>query len=80
MRLRNSAQRIFGRVDLPWVAQGADLNPIKQVFSKLKHRLDTWRGIGTLIDHFNPAACSNYFRHAGHAYEQTQRALGTTTW
>ena len=55
-----------------------DLNPIEQVFSKLKTLLkkantrtveDTWRRIGTLLDHFSPAECSNYFRHAGYAYE-----------
>jgi transposase len=55
-----------------------DLNPIEQVFSKLKTLLkkantrtveDTWRRIGTLLDHFSPAECTNYFRHAGYAYE-----------
>ena len=55
-----------------------DLNPIEQVFSKLKTLLkkantrtveQTWRRIGTLLDHFSPAECSNYFRHAGYAYE-----------
>jgi transposase len=55
-----------------------DLNPIEQVFSKLKTLLkkantrtveDTWRRIGSLLDHFSPAECSNYFKHAGYAYE-----------
>ena len=55
-----------------------DLNPIEQVFSKLKTLLkkanartveETWRRIGTLLDHFSPAECSHYFRHAGYAYE-----------
>jgi transposase len=55
-----------------------DLNPIEQVFSKLKTLLkkantrtveDTWRRIGALLDHFSPAECTNYFRHAGYAYE-----------
>lgn len=55
-----------------------DLNPIEQVFSKLKTLLkkantrtveDTWRRIGLLLDHFSPTECSNYFRHAGYAYE-----------
>jgi transposase len=54
-----------------------DLNPIEQVFSKLKTLLkkantrtveDTWRRIGSLLDHFSPAECSNYLRHAGYAY------------
>ena len=55
-----------------------DLNPIEQVFSKLKTLLkkanartveETWRKIGTLLDGFSPDECSNYFRHAGYAYE-----------
>jgi len=54
-----------------------DLNPIEQVFAKLKTLLRkadertieaTWRRIGALLDHFSPAECSNYLRHAGYAY------------
>ena len=54
-----------------------DLNPIEQVFAKLKTLLrkanertveDTWRRIGTLLDRFSPAECANYIRHAGYAY------------
>ncbi len=54
-----------------------DLNPIEQVFSKLKTLLrkadertveDTWRRIGSLLDRFTSAECSNYLRHAGYAY------------
>ena len=54
-----------------------DLNPIEQVFAKLKALLrkadertveDTWRRIGDLLDRFSPAECSNYLRHAGYAY------------
>jgi transposase len=53
-----------------------DLNPIEQVFSKLKTLLrkadertitDTWKRIGNLLDRFSPAECSNYLRHAGYA-------------
>ena len=53
-----------------------DLNPIEQVFSKLKALLrkanertveETWRRIGLLLDTFSPAECSNYLRHAGYA-------------
>ena len=53
-----------------------DLNPIEQVFAKLKtllRRADercietTWRRIGQLLDRFSPAECSNYLRHAGYA-------------
>lgn len=53
-----------------------DLNPIEQVFAKLKHLLRkaqartveaTWRSIGSLIDRFTPSECANYFRNAGYA-------------
>jgi len=53
-----------------------DLNPIEQVFSKLKRLLRraeertkeaTWRRIGTLLDHFSPQECANYFRNSGYA-------------
>ena len=53
-----------------------DLNPIEQVFAKLKtlpRKLDprtteaTWRGIGTLLDHFSPQECANYLVNAGYA-------------
>ena len=53
-----------------------DLNPIEQVFAKLKTLLRkaeertveaTWRRIGQLLDHFTPAECANYIRNAGYA-------------
>ena len=53
-----------------------DLNPIEQVFAKLKtllRKLDartieaTWRGIGDLLDRFTPAECANYLANAGYA-------------
>lgn len=53
-----------------------DLNPIEQVFSKLKTLLKradertveaTWRRIGHLLDRFTPSECANYLRHAGYA-------------
>jgi len=53
-----------------------DLNPIEQVFAKLKTLLrkaarrtveDTWRQIGTLLSAFAPAECANYFRNSGYA-------------
>ena len=52
-----------------------DLNPIEQAFAKLKALLRkadertveaTWRRIGSLLDGFSPAECSNYFNHAGY--------------
>ena len=53
-----------------------DLNPIEQVFSKLKRLLRkanertveaTWRRIGALLDNFPPHECANYIRGAGYA-------------
>jgi transposase len=53
-----------------------DLNPIEQVFSKLKTLLrktdsrtadDTWKQIGALLDHFTAQECANYLVNAGYA-------------
>jgi transposase len=53
-----------------------DLNPIEQVFAKLKTLLKksgertveaTWRRIGALLDEFTPQECANYFRNSGYA-------------
>lgn len=53
-----------------------DLNPIEQVFSKLKHLLRkasertaeaTWKRIGDLLDTFKPEEFSNYFKNSGYA-------------
>ena len=53
-----------------------DLNPIEQVFSKLKRMLRKaeertidalWRRIGTLLDDFPPQECAEYFKGAGYA-------------
>jgi transposase len=52
-----------------------DLNPIEQVFAKLKHLLrnaaerthqDTWQRIGSLLDRFPPHECANYLKNAGY--------------
>jgi len=54
-----------------------DLNPIKQVFAKLKHLTrdaaprtveSTWRKVGEPLDLFSPAECANYLRNSGYAY------------
>ena len=46
-----------------------DLNPIEQVFAKLKHLMRkaqardveaTWRRVGQLLDLFSPEECANY--------------------
>ena len=53
-----------------------DLNPIEQVFSKLKTLLrkadprttdGTGRQIGSLLDHFTAQECANYLANAGYA-------------
>lgn len=53
-----------------------DLNPIEQVFAKLKTLLRkadertleaTWRRIGTLLSAFPPHECANYLRNSGYA-------------
>lgn len=52
-----------------------DLNPIEQVFAKLKTLLkkaaertveETWRRIGSLLNTFSPKECANYFRVRTH--------------
>jgi len=53
-----------------------DLNPIEQVFAKLKTLLGkagertaeaVWKRIGSLLKCFDPAKCAAYFRNAGYA-------------
>jgi transposase len=53
-----------------------DLNPIEQLFSKLKAlirkaaartRDALWNAIGRLLHRFAPAECANYFENAGYA-------------
>jgi transposase len=53
-----------------------DLNPIEQVFAKLKTLLRkaaertveaTWKRIGALLDCFTPQECANYLVNAGYA-------------
>ena len=53
-----------------------DLNPIEQVFAKLKALLRKaaersvdalWNRIGDLLGAFSPAECANYFKNSGYA-------------
>ena len=53
-----------------------DLNPIEQVFAKLKHLLrkaaartveTVCAAIGQILRAFTPAECANYFQNAGYA-------------
>jgi transposase len=57
-------------------AYSPDLNPIEQVFAKLKHLMRnasprtveaTWRKVGELLDLFAPAECANYLANSGYA-------------
>ena len=52
-----------------------DLNPIEQVFAKLKHLMRkaqpreveaTWRRAGQLLDRFSPSECANYLANSGY--------------
>ena len=53
-----------------------DLNPIEQVFAKLKHRLreaqartreSVSAAIGAILDSYTAQECANYFRSSGYA-------------
>ncbi len=53
-----------------------DLNPIEQLFAKLKHLIRraeartveaTWRKLGDLLELFPPTECANYLTNAGYA-------------
>jgi len=53
-----------------------DLNPIEQLFSKLKHLMRkaqprtveaTWRKVGELLDLVSPKECANYLVNSGYA-------------
>ena len=52
-----------------------DMNPIEQVFAKLKTLLrktaartqeSLWQAIGALLENFPPAECAHYIRHCGY--------------
>ncbi len=56
-------------------AYSPDLNPIEQVFAKLKSILRRkalrtadalWAALGTIADTITPNECANYLRHAGY--------------
>ena len=58
-------------------AYSPDLNPIEQVFAKVKawlrraeprHRDTLWRTIGSALERFTPDECANYLRHAGYGH------------
>ncbi|MDB5731539.1 MAG: Transposase of insertion sequence ISRm10, orfB C-terminus protein [Variovorax sp.] len=56
-------------------AYSPDMNPIEQVFAKLKGLLrrtaartieSLWQAIGALLDNFSAAECARYIRHCGY--------------
>lgn len=56
-----------------------DLNPIEQVFAKIKNELrrrrlrtcdELWDAFGQSLDWITPAEAHNYFQHAGYAVER----------
>ena len=73
--VRTMIQRVGARL---WFLPkySPDLNPIEQVFSKLKHFLRkaqertcerTWDRIGSLLKRFPETECQNYIRNSGYA-------------
>ena len=69
--IRNAGAKLFF---LP--PYSPDLNPIEQVFAKLKHLMRaaaartieaTWKAAGKLLKHFPPDECRNYLVNAGYA-------------
>ena len=56
-------------------AYSPDLNPIEQVFAKLKHLMQaaeprdveaTWRKVGALLDLFSKEEYANYLKNSGY--------------
>jgi len=54
-----------------------DLNPIEQVFAKLKHLMRkaaertveaTWKRLGKLLDEFTNEECARYLKNSGYGY------------
>ena len=66
---------------------GPDLNPIEQLFSKLKSQLrkhaertldsldSLWTRIGQLVSEFLPDECRNYLRHAGYTANEPRKCF-----
>jgi transposase len=72
--IRNAIRAVGARL-LFLPPYSPDLNPIEQVFAKLKHLMRkaaersheaTWRRVGTLLDAFSPAECRNYLVNSGY--------------
>lgn len=72
------AVRTAGATILYLPPYSPDLNPIEQVFAKLKALLRKaaartrdalWTTIGQLLDAFSPAECRNYLQNSGYAFD-----------
>ena len=71
------AIRAAGASLMPLPAYSPDLNPIEQVFAKLKSLLrraatrtrdDLWNTIGKLLDAFPPGECRRYILNSGYEF------------
>ena len=72
--IRRAIRAVGAKLFLP--PYSLDLNPIEQVFAKLKTLLRkaaertveaAWKRIGALLQAFTSQECANYFRNAGYA-------------
>ncbi|HEY2357828.1 MAG TPA: IS630 family transposase, partial [Phenylobacterium sp.] len=73
-RIRKAIRQVGARL-LFLPKYSPDLNPIEQVFSKLKHMLRKAQArsyealltaIGELLDTYSPAECANYLQNSGY--------------
>lgn len=82
-RVREAIEAAGGRL-LYLPPYSPDLNPIEQVFAKLKALVrkagkrtvdELWQFLGQALDAFSPEECRNYFRHCGYPATPTSKAL-----
>ena len=76
-----AAIRAAGAFPLFLPPYSPDLNPIEQVFAKLKHFLrkdrprtrdDLWKKIGAILEKFKPEECANYLVNSGYTAVQPE--------
>ena len=82
--IRAAGARAAGASVLYLPSYSPDLNPIEQLFAKLKSLLRKaaartqnalWETIGTLLDDFPPAECQNYIANSGYEFVELGNAL-----
>jgi transposase len=75
-KVARQAIRAAGAHMLFLPAYSPDLNPIEQLFAKLKHLMrkaeqrtveETWRKVGELLEQFTAQECGNYLANSGYA-------------